>query len=173
MTNTDKPAAPAAPTPWVAPAATPTPVIPFPKKKKGNRAEDKWSPQVLKLGYTALPNLLLRAQGKLKISPPQFNVLAQLCEHWWEAEKYPYPAKDTIARRMGKSPRQIQRYITELEKAGFIQRVERFSGKKSQLNNEYRFDGLIKKLKDLEPEFSKEVEQKRLRKKKLETAKAS
>lgn len=151
----------------------PTPVILFPKKKSGKRAEDKWSPQVLKLGYTALPNLLLRAQAKLKISPPQFNVLAQLCEHWWEADKFPYPAKDTIARRMGKSPRQVQRYITELEEAGLITRVERFNGKKSQVNNGYLFNGLIKKLKELEPEFSREVEQKRLRRKKLETAKAS
>ncbi|WP_342710588.1 helix-turn-helix domain-containing protein [Bradyrhizobium sp. B124] len=152
---------------------TSAPVIPFPKKISGKRAEDKWSPQVLKLGYTALPNLLLRAQAKLKISPPQFNVLAQLCEHWWEADKYPFPAKDTIARRMGKSPRQVQRYITELEEAGLIKRVERFNGKKSQVNNGYLFTGLIKKLKELEPEFSKEVELKKLRKKKLETAKAS
>jgi hypothetical protein len=152
---------------------TTAPVIPFPKKTSGKRAEDKWSPQVLKLGYTALPNLLLRAQGKLKISPPQFNVLAQLCEHWWEADKYPFPAKDTIARRMGKSPRQVQRYITELEETGFIKRVERFNGRKSQVNNGYLFTGLIKKLKELEPEFSKEVELKKLRKKKLETAKAS
>lgn len=154
-------------------ATTPTsaPIIPFPKKT-GKRAEDKWSPQVLKLGYTALPNLLLRAQAKLKISPPQFNVLAQLCEHWWEADKYPYPAKDTIARRMGKSPRQVQRYITELEDAGLITRVERFNGKKTQVNNGYLFDGLIRKLKELKPEFTKEVEQKKLRKKRLETAKA-
>ena len=119
-----------------------------------------------------MPNFLLRAQGKLKISPPQFNVLAQLCEHWWEADKYPFLAKDTIARRMGKSPRQIQRYITELEEAGLIKRVERFNGKKSQVNNGYLFTGLIRKLKELEPEFSKEVELKKLRKKRLETAKA-
>ena len=46
---------------------------PKPKSKKGQRAEDKWSPQVLKFGYTALPNLLLRAQGKLKITPSQFT----------------------------------------------------------------------------------------------------
>jgi DNA-binding MarR family transcriptional regulator len=149
------------------------PVIPFPKKNSGKRAEDKWSRQVLKLGYTPLPNLLMRAQAKLKISPSQFNVLAQLCEHWWEADKWPYPAKDTIARRMGKSPRQIQRYITELEDAGLIERLERFNGKKSQVNNGYRFTGLIRKLKELEPEFSREVEMKKLRKKKLETAKAS
>jgi hypothetical protein len=154
------------------PTATVIP-LPTPKKKGGKRAEDKWSPQVLKFGYTALPNLLLRAQARLKISPMQFNVLAQLAEHWWDAEKFPFPAKDTIARRMGKSPRQVQRYITQLEKAGMIKRIERFSGKKAQINNGYSFDGLIKMLKDIEPEFTKAAEQKKLKAKKLETATAS
>lgn len=153
------------------PSAT---VIPLPSKKNtGKRAEDKWSPQVLKFGYTALPNLLLRAQAKLGISPTRFNVLAQLAEHWWDADKYPYPAKDTIARRMGKSPRQVQRYITELEKAGLIKRIERFSGRKSQINNGYAFDGLIKKLKAIEPEFTKAANLKKQKVKKLETAAVS
>src|SRR4051794_36666815 len=108
------------------PADTAENVIQLPTlKRKGRRAEDKWSPQVLKFGYTVLPNLLLRAQGKLGITPEQLNVLMQLAEHWWEADKDPFPAKDTIARRMGKSPRQVQRYITQLEQAGFIKRIAR------------------------------------------------
>lgn len=136
--------------------------------KTGRRAEDKWSAQVMKLGYTPIPNLLLRAQGKLEISPVQMNVLLQLAEHWWEAGKDPYPAKDTIAARVGKSRRQVQRYITELEKDGFIERIARFSGTKAQTNNAYSFNGLISKLKALEPAFAKEVEQKRIRRKKFE-----
>lgn len=131
-------------------------VIPLkPKKKTAKRAEDKWSPQALKFGYTALPNFLLRAQAKLKLSPAQLNVPVHLVEHWWDADKYPYPAKETIARRMQKSPRQIQRYITELENAGLIARIERFSEKRAQINNGYSFDGLIKKPKALEPESLK------------------
>jgi hypothetical protein len=153
------------------PAPTIAAIIPLPTKRSGGkRAEDKWSPQVLKFGYTALPNLLLRAQAKLGITPNQFNVLAQLAEHWWDADKFPYPAKETIARRMNKSPRQVQRYITELENAGLIRRIERFSGKKAQINDGYSFDGLIKKLKALEPEFTKAANLKKLKSKKLETA---
>jgi hypothetical protein len=74
---------------------------------------------------------------------------------------------------MNKSPRQVQRYLTQLERTGLIKRIARFSGKKAQINNAYSFDGLIKKLKAIEPELTKEAEQKRLRKKKLETAAAS
>ncbi|HEU0147961.1 MAG TPA: helix-turn-helix domain-containing protein [Bradyrhizobium sp.] len=149
-------------------------VIPLPSaKKSGKRAEDKWSPQVLKFGYTPVPNLLLRAQGKLKITPMQFNVLVQVLQNWWDAGQDPFPAKDTIAQRMNRSPRQIQRYLTELEELDFIKRIPRFSGRKAQINNAYSFDGLVKKLKAIEPEFSKEAQQRRLRRKKLETAAAS
>jgi hypothetical protein len=144
-----------------------------PKSNTGKRAEDKWSPQVLKFGYTALPNLLLRAQAKLKITPSQFNVLAQLAEHWWDAHEYPFPAKDRIAVRLKKSPRQVQRYITQLEKAGHIARIKRFSGRKAQTSNGYSFDGLIKKLKALEPQFSKEADQRKMRRKKFERGDAT
>lgn len=146
--------------------------LPVTKKPK-RRAEDKWSPQVMKLGYTTIPNLLLRAQARLKIKSTHMNVLLHVLEHWWDADELPWPAKATIAGRMRKSPRQIQRYLTELERAGLIKRVARFSGRKAQINNAYSCDGLIAKLKALEPEFSKEAAQKRVRRKRLETAAAS
>ncbi len=45
-------------------------VIPLPtKKKQGRRAEDKWSSQVMKFGYTPLPNLLLKAQDHPDTKP--------------------------------------------------------------------------------------------------------
>jgi hypothetical protein len=62
--------------------------LPLPKKDQ-RRADAKWSPQVMKLRYMILPNLLFRAQGKLEISPVQLNVLLHLIEHWWEADKDP------------------------------------------------------------------------------------
>ena len=84
--------------------------------------------------------------------------------------KNPFPAKDRIAIRMGKSPRQVQRYITKLENAGFVKRIERFTGKKAQTSNEYSLAGLIAKLKAVEPEFTKAKEMKNLKSKKLEMA---
>jgi DNA-binding MarR family transcriptional regulator len=142
---------------------------PVMKKTKG-KVDDKWSPKVMKFGFTVLPNLLLQAQAKLKISPVQFNVLVQLFHHWWDADKYPFLSKETIATRIGKSPRQVQRYITELEKKGLVARQARFNGRKAQTSNIYSFEGLITKLKALEPEFAKAAEQARLKKKKLEAA---
>jgi Helix-turn-helix domain len=149
-------------------------IVPLPvAKKPKRRAEDKWSSQVMKFGYTPLPNLLLRAQGKLKITAVQLNVLVQVIEHWWDADEYPFPGKDTIARRMNRSPRQVQRYLTQLEKKGLITRITRYKGKKAQTSNAYSLEGLVKKLKAVEPEFTRAKEQKRIKSKKLETAAAS
>ncbi len=142
------------------------------EKKTRRRAEDKFGSRVLKHGYTMLPNLLLSAQGRLDISPMAFNVLVQLIGHWWEADRNPYPAKQKIATRMGKSPRQVQRYLTELEKLKLIERIERFTGQKAQTSNEYNLSGLVEKLNQLEPEFAKLLEQKKIKAKRVETGAA-
>lgn len=150
-----------------------TNVIQMPLSKKDKRrAEDRWSPQAMKFGYTLLPNLLMRAQGILKITPTQFNVLVQLAEHWWEADKDPFPAKERIAKRIGKSPRQVQRYITELEKKGLIKRTARFLGRKAQTSNSYSLAGLVAKLKALEPDFTKNANLTKRRQKQLEAKSA-
>lgn len=138
-------------------------------KKDRRRAEDKYTAAVMKHGYTMLPNLLLQAQGRLQIGHAEFNVLVQLIAHWWDADKDPHPAKETIARRMGVSGRQVQRYLTALEKAGLIKRIERFKGHKAQTTNGYALDGLVAKLKEIEPEFAKALEQRKVRQKKVET----
>jgi DNA-binding IclR family transcriptional regulator len=96
-----------------------------------------------------------------------------LIQHWWDADNDPFLAKETIARRMGKSPRQIQRYLTELEEAGFVRRIPRFKGHKAQTANAYDLDGLVLKLAEIESAFAKEIEQKRLRQKKIESRAAS
>ena len=137
-------------------------------KREKRRAEDKFGIPVMKHGYTMLPNLLMQAQGRLKIGHAEFNVLVQLISHWWEADKDPYPAKETIARRMGLSSRQVQRYLTNLENGGMLKRIERFSGRKAQIANAYDLSALVQKLQAIEPEFRKAAEQKRLRQKKVE-----
>jgi len=119
MTNSATPSEPATAT-----------IIPMPglSKKDRRRSEDKWTAQVIRLGYTVVPSLLLRAQAKLGLTPEQLNVLLQLAEHWWEADKEPYPSKETLARRMHKSPRQVQRYLTQLEDAGLSSALSGSSG---------------------------------------------
>jgi hypothetical protein len=146
-------------------------VIQLPVTKKERRAaEDKWTGSVVRLGYTQLPSLILKGQAKLKLTSAELNVLLHIIEPWWDADRLPWIAKDTIAARMRKQPRHIQRIITRLENGGFIKRISRYLGKKHQTANGYSLDGLVKKLVAIEPDFRKAKEQNRLRKKKVEAA---
>jgi DNA-binding transcriptional regulator YhcF (GntR family) len=122
-------------------------------------SDKKWGAAVMKLGYTMVPSLIFWAQGRLELSPVQLVLLLHLSDFWWQRDRMPYPSKAELAERMSLSTRQIQRYMAELEAAGFIERNPRFHFKGGQQNNEYNMTGLVKKLKKLEPEFTKAKEQ--------------
>lgn len=115
-----------------------------------------------------IPSILLWGQAKMNLEPDELNVLLQLISHWWTAEHDPHPAKETIARRMGKEPRTIQRHLTKLEKKGFIKRVARFKTHKGQDSNGYDLSGLIAKLEAVAPEFKTVAEQNKRRRAKAE-----
>lgn len=143
---------------------------PPPKPKR--RSEQRWGKAVIDRGFTVVPSMLFWAQARLRITPEEFNVIMQLAAHWWDANEDPRPAKDTIAERMGKDPRTVQRYITQLEKKGLVERKERFRpGRGGQAPNGYSLDGLVKQLEALEPEFRKMVELNRDRRRRVERPK--
>lgn len=125
-------------------------------KKAVKTSERKWGKKVLKNGFCLFPSLLLRAQRRLGLSAQQLNVLLHLVDHWWEPTRMPYPSKKTIATRMNLSPRQVQRIIGDLEQAGLLKRIERQgNSNKGKLTNKYDLSGLVLRLKELEPEFTK------------------
>ena len=134
-------------------------VVELHPKERQQSSEKKWGKAVIDLGFSILPSLIFRAQARLGLSPVQLVLLLHLADYWWQKERMPHPSKATLAARMSLSPRQIQRYLTELEEGGFIQRKTRFASHKGQLNNEYNLTGLVKKLQKLEPEFTEVKEQ--------------
>lgn len=141
------------------------------KEKERRKLEDRFSRQVVgSYGFTQLPNLLLLAQARLKITPTQFNVLLHLIHHWWDADRAPHPKIETIARRMGKSERMVLRYLGGLEKAGLIRREHRYRGRQKQISSAYLLDGLRERLIELEPEFRKAKEFRDKKQKSAETA---
>lgn len=142
----------------------PTNVIPLRKSKKitsDQQADKKWGRPVMKAGFCIIPSILLRAQQRLGLNPTQLAVLLQLIDFWWFQEKKPYPSKQALSERLGLSPRQIQRYIAELEEAGFVKRIERRAINQGKISNEYDLSGLVEKLKKLEPEITAAAEDKR------------
>lgn len=134
--------------------ATVIPLHPPEKNAKTDSAsQKKWGTAVMKLGFCMIPSLLLRAQQRLGLNPTQLAVLLQLCDFWWDSGRKPYPSKKALSERLGLSQRQIQRYMEELENAGFVSRVERRASHRGRLTNEYDLSGLVARLKKLEPEF--------------------
>ena len=93
---------------------------------------DRWPEAAMAHGYTQIPSILFWGQGKLGLKPGEFNVLLQLVSHCWTPDQIPHPSKETIASRIGKNSRTVQRHLTTLENADFIKRETRFRFDKGQ-----------------------------------------
>lgn len=127
--------------------------MPTRKEQPERVSEQKWGKGVMELGFCIVPSLLLWAQRRLGLSPTQLAVLLQLCDHWWDAERKPFPTKKRLAERLGLSPRQIQRHVADLETHGLVTRIERRGRHGGKLSNTYDLSGLVERLKSLEPDF--------------------
>lgn len=131
--------------------------------KPNKASERKWGKAVMGQGFCMVPSLLLRAQARLGLNARQLAVLMHLADFWWDAERKPFPSKQTLAQRLKIGPRQVQRIIAELEAAGLVKRNQRIAVHKGKLSNEYDLSGLVKRLKELEPEFRQVKEEEKAR----------
>jgi len=109
--------------------------------------EKKWTPILMKAGWTVLPNILFERQQALGLDAIDINIILHIASHWWTPEGKPYPAKGTIATAMGIEPRTVQRRIARLEAAKLIRREERRSSGNVSQTNIYHLDGLIEAAK--------------------------
>ncbi len=91
-----------------------------------------------------MPDLLLKHQVALKLTPTEVVVLLNVLMHWWFAERKPYPRPTTIAKRMGTAPRTVQRALKRLTQKGVIA-----TGLKKDGATSYDPTPLVQKLKEL------------------------
>lgn len=137
------------------------------KPKSAQASEKKWGKAVMKIGFTIIPSLLLRAQQRLGLNCTQLAVLLQLVDYWWDEKRKPYPSKKSLSERLGLSSRTVQRYIAELEQAGLVQRIERRAANKGKQSNIYDLSGLVQRLIELEPEFREVQEEARAKRRQV------
>ncbi|MYK60310.1 MAG: MarR family transcriptional regulator [Rhodospirillaceae bacterium] len=95
-------------------------------------------------GFQAVPDVLLKHQTRLGLSPTNLVVLLNVLMHWWYPEQRPFPRPTTIAKRMGLSARAVQRSIQQLQQLGLVVR-ERSEDGRTFLNP----DPLVAKLEEL------------------------
>lgn len=151
-----------------APAAHST-VVEFPKPKKAHSAERIWGKAVVSHGYSGVPNILIRSQARLGLSPLQFNILIQLLEYWHDPGRPPFPSKEELAGRMGVKAKTVQTNIRALEKAGLVKREYRKTSSGDWNSNIYHLDGLVARVQALEPEFAKARDDRKAAARRLET----
>ncbi len=114
---------------------------------------------------------MIRAQHRLGVNPTQFSILIQLLDYWRTPERAPFPTKQQLADRIGVKQSTIKANMAELEKAGLIKREQHKTSAGDWGANTYRLDGLVAKIKSLEPEFSEEKRKREEARKRVETPK--
>lgn len=105
---------------------------------------DRWGEPVMKFGFAAVPNLLLRHQRDLEISPVEMCVLLQVYRYWWFSDRPPFPTVAQLERALPVKKRTIQRALRSLADKGLL--IRRPAGPRKR--PEYDFSGLRERLEE-------------------------
>lgn len=98
-------------------------------------------------GYTAVPDVLIRSQSKLKLSASEMVVLLNLLLHWWQDDgEWPYPRISAIANRMGVTQRTVERAVKSLESKRLVMRLEGETSAKGLTVRRFDLSGLVSEL---------------------------
>jgi Helix-turn-helix domain len=109
--------------------------------------EKKWTPALIKAGWTLLPNVIFERQQAIGLDALDINILLHIASYWWSDSGKPHPSKVTIAKAIGVTPRSVQRRIAALEAAKLIRREERRISRTGSKTNIYHLEGLIEAAK--------------------------
>jgi len=131
--------------------------------------ERLWGKNVQQHGYAAIPSIMVRAQHRLGVNTTQFCILVQLLEYWRSPERAPFPTKQQLADRMGVKQSTIKANMAALEQAGLIKREQHKTSAGDWGANTYLLDGLVARIKALEPEFAEEKRKREAARRKVET----
>lgn len=135
--------------------------IPKQHEQQLSRNEEKWTQTLMAAGWTALPSVIIERQQAIGLDPLDINIILILANHWWYAERLPYPTKKSIAETMGVSPATVQRRIAALEHSGLIKRIPKFHAQHGQIGNEYDLTGLIEAVKPYAEEKVRVMEERK------------
>jgi predicted transcriptional regulator len=99
----------------------------------------------MKVGWCLLPSTIISFQRQLGLKATDLNIILHLVNHWWYADRLPYPSKARMAEAMGVHKSTIQRRIRKMETNGLIRRIERKEPERGQTTNYYDLTGLVTK----------------------------
>jgi hypothetical protein len=120
--------------------------------------EQKWGRLLMSAGYTVLPDVIFIFMHRLGLDEIDLTIVLNLGSFWWYAENLPRPAVGTIAERMHRDLRTIQRRIAAMEKRGYLLREQRRIKGHGSKANVYHLDGLIKAAERFAKERLEDIE---------------
>ena len=82
-------------------------------------------------GFVAIPSILLKHQGRLGLSDQELVTLLHVISYWWLYDNQPFPSSNTLAKRMGKNERSVQRSIRSLRKKNYVDTQVREDGRRT------------------------------------------
>ena len=91
-------------------------------KNPAMRAKDKWG-EAAAAGFQLVPDILLKNQAALELTPTDMLVLLNVLMHWWYEDHLPFPRSTTIAARMNVQPRTVQRSLARLGQLGLMKKI--------------------------------------------------
>jgi predicted transcriptional regulator len=89
----------------------------------GAAGSGKWG-ELARAGFQSVPDALLVKQRDLGLDAPDMVVFLNLTSYWWFQDRPPFARSNVIAKRMGVSPRTVQRSLKKLVSKGLLRRDE-------------------------------------------------
>lgn len=110
----------------------------------GPTGSGKWG-EVAKAGFQPVPDALLVKQRELGLDATDMLVLLNLTSFWWFKDLPPFARSNVIAKRMGVSPRTVQRSLKKLVAKAYLRRDD-FELENGTYVPALYLDGLTEKL---------------------------
>ena len=116
-----------------------------------NTVHDFWGSAVSsgETGFTPVPDILLRSQAQLQLTPMQLAVLIQILMHWWEPDDWPHPRLSAISTRIGTTPRTVQRAVRALQHKALLVHRDPERVRPGLTVRRFDLSGLIGRLQEL------------------------
>src|SRR5919202_5027204 len=96
-----------------------TPATSLPCPSEGGFA-NRLSPLIAALGVTAVPNLLIRYQGRLRLTSNELVYLLHVLAHRREGACWPWVAASDVAHRTGAGERSVRDWRASIVKKGYL-----------------------------------------------------
>lgn len=117
--------------------------------QRPRRIADRLSPLIATVGVTAIPNLLIRHQARLRLTGNELVYLLHVLAHRWDNSGWPWLALNEVATATGSAPRSVRDWRAALLAKGYLTLRPRGRSGGGRAADEHDLSGLFGALEAL------------------------